>query len=165
MAKLGGRRRLLQAVTAFAAAAAVAVAVLGVRVAQQESRLDEFRAELEGDRLAQAAGAALAAPGSEVVTLTAPEEVPEAEATIVLQADGVGYLISDGLPALSPDRTYQLWAIVGTTVVSAGVLGPDPGVSPFQVTGEIAGLAITEEVAGGVVASENDPVVLWLRNG
>jgi hypothetical protein len=35
-------------------------------------------------------------------------------------------------------------------------------VNPFRVEGDILGLAVTEEIAGGVAVSENDPVALWL---
>lgn len=143
----------------LAAAAVVAVAVLGVRVVQQGNRIDD----LEGDRLAQAAATAMTAPGSEVVTLVDPAG-SAVEVRIALQADGVGYIVADSLPALPADRSYQLWAIVDDVVLSAGLLGPDPAIAPFQVTGTIAGLAITEEVAGGVVSSQNDPVALWLRD-
>ena len=79
-------------------------------------------------------------------------------ARAVLVPDGTGYLWSGGLPLTDPDRTYQLWAIVGTEAISAGVLGPNPSVAPFRITGDVTALAITEEVAGGVVASENQPV-------
>jgi len=76
----------------------------------------------------------------------------------VLVPDGTGYLWSDALPGTAPDRTYQLWAVVGTERISAGVLGPSPQIAPFRIAGEVVALAITEEVAGGVVASENQPV-------
>ncbi len=66
------------------------------------------------------------------------------------------------MPQLAEDRTYQLWAIVDDRVISAGVMGSDPGVSPFQVVGSLAGLALTEEIAGGVVTSQEQPVALWL---
>lgn len=150
-------------VGAVAAAAVIAVAGLGLRVYQQDDRIDALRAALDGDRLEEAAATAVTIPGAELLTLSAPTGTG-IEARITLQPDGIGYLVSDGLPALPPDRAYQLWAIVDDNVISAGVLGPDPGVSPFQVTGNVAGFAITEEVAGGVVASVNDPVAVWLRD-
>lgn len=155
--------RWIGAVSAFAAAAAAAVVLLGVLVVRQGNRLDEMTIALEGDRLASAAAEAVAAPGSQVVTLVDPGGTP-LEVLIAIGPDGVGYLVSDSLPALPADRAYQLWAIVDGNVLSAGLLGPDPGVSPFVVTGDIQGLAITEEVAGGVVTSEADPVALWLRD-
>lgn len=83
-------------------------------------------------------------------------------ASAILTSDGTGYIIADSLPALSEDRTYQLWVIVGDEVVSAGILGNNPGVVQFRAEGNVIGMAISEEVAGGVVVSEADPVALWL---
>ena len=157
------RSPLIRAVGAFAAAAAIAVVVLGVMVTRQGDRLDEMTLALEGNRLEQAAADAMTSPGSEVVILASPAGSP-IEARIAIGPDGVGYLVADSLPALPSDRSYQLGAIVEGNVLSAGLLGSDPGISPFVVTGELQGLAITEEVAGGVVSSENDPVTIWLRD-
>ncbi len=90
------------------------------------------------------------------------------EARVVIGADGIGYIYADTLPALGDDRTYQLWAIVdgeaGQQVISAGIMGSDPEISPFQVTGDLVGLAITNEVAGGVVTSAEDPTTLWISS-
>ena len=73
----------------------------------------------------------------------------------------LGYVFTDTLPDLAADRSYQLWAINDNGVISAGIFGTG-GVAPFVVDGDLAGLAITEEVSGGVVVSENDPVAVWL---
>jgi hypothetical protein len=90
-------------------------------------------------------------------------EVSGSNAIIVLMPDGTGYLAEHTLQPLPADRTYQLWAIVDGKVISAGVLGPEPGVVPFHIDPEgFEGFAITEEVIGGVPASENAPVVAWL---
>jgi hypothetical protein len=67
-------------------------------------------------------------------------------------------VVEDNLGSLPAGRTYQLWALGGAEPISAGVLGPDPQIVAFNVDPGATGLAITEEVAGGVVASENDPV-------
>ena len=90
-------------------------------------------------------------------------EVSGSNAIIVLMPDGTGYLAEHTLQPLPADRTYQLWAIVDGKVISAGVLGPEPGVVPFHIDPDgFEGFAITEEVVGGVPASENAPVVAWL---
>ena len=76
--------------------------------------------------------------------------------------DGEGYLLDDNLATLVPGRTYQLWALVGdrrAPAISAGVLGADPGVTAFKVAGPVVGFAITDEVAPGVVSSEQAPVL------
>jgi hypothetical protein len=43
--------------------------------------------------------------------------------------------------------------------VSLGVLGNDPKVVPFHAGSGVTTLAVTEEVAGGVVASQHQPIV------
>lgn len=119
-----------------------------------------------GNQLQAAVDAVLRDPDARVVTLTAPDG-SAVEASVVIGEDGIGYIYRDTLPALASDRTYQLWAIVsgseGRQIISAGVLGSDPQVSPFQVTGDLQGLAITNEIAGGVVTSEEAPTALWLQ--
>ena len=97
--------------------------------------------------------------GTLVVALTG-----EVNAEVVLGRDGVGYLVSEDLPPLSSQSTYQLWAIVDDRVISAGVLGSAPSVAPFNVDGAAAvdGFALTIEVRGGVVSSEHAPVSIGL---
>lgn len=106
-------------------------------------------------------------PAATIVTMTSPAGAA-VDARVIIGADGIGYVYADTLPVLGEDRTYQLWAIVegadGTQVISAGVMGNDPGIAPFQVTGQLAGLAITNEIAGGVVSSQEEPTTLWLAN-
>ncbi|MDQ3898444.1 MAG: anti-sigma factor, partial [Actinomycetota bacterium] len=81
-------------------------------------------------------------------------------AEAVVMPDGTGYLVKANLPALSKERTYQMWAVVGSAKISVGVLGPEPRIVPFKMDGDVSALAITEEVAGGVVSSRQDPVVM-----
>lgn len=149
------------------ARAAIGVSVAAVLVsAMLALRLAHVTGEVGGEALDRAAAAKVAEPGAEVVTLVGQEGHESAEARVVLGDDGVGYLLADSLPALDPERTYQLWAIVadggGNKVISAGVLGNDPGIAPFQAVGDVAGFAITEEVAGGVVVSQGDTIAVWL---
>jgi len=68
-------------------------------------------------------------------------------------------VVRTNLAPLSKERTYQMWAVVGSTPISVGVLGPEPKVVPFKMHGNVSALAITEEVAGGVVSSRQTPVV------
>ena len=51
---------------------------------------------------------------------------------------------------------------MGGEKISAGPLGGDPGLVPFRASGEVAGLAITEEPAGEVTATDKQPVVTGL---
>ncbi|MBT8213251.1 MAG: anti-sigma factor [Acidimicrobiia bacterium] len=150
-----------RAVAAVSVAAVALSAVLAVRVIDQDRRIEDLTTAMQADPVDQAAQAAITAPGSAVVTLADPAG-NAASVQLVMTEEGIGYVLSDALPALADDRTYQLWAIVGDTVLSAGVMGNDPGITPFQVSGDVVGFAITEEVAGGVVSSANDPLYLWL---
>ncbi|HSQ37743.1 MAG TPA: anti-sigma factor [Acidimicrobiia bacterium] len=147
-------RRWLGAVAA--ATALAALVGLAVVVARQLGDISRFR----DTPLAVAADDARGQPGTRVVSLEG--EVP---AEVVLAADGTGYLLTPEAPALPSDRTYQLWAIVGEQVISAGVLGPTPEVAAFHVTGDVAGFALTVEVAGGVVSSQQEPVAVGLIQG
>ena len=83
----------------------------------------------------------------------------DARAEAVMLPNGTGYLVSADLPALASDRTYQLWAIDGSNVVSLGVLGPDLRPSAFKFVGTPKTLAITDEVAGGVAQPQSKPLV------
>lgn len=155
---LGGRvsawrRRLAAAVAVAALAALIGLAVL---VGQQLGEIDRFH----DSPLAVAAEDTRRQTGTRVVPLQG--EVP---AEVVLAADGTGYLLTPAAPPLSADETYQLWAIVDNRVISAGVLGSAPEVSAFHVSGEVAGFALTVEVAGGVVSSEREPVAVGLLTG
>jgi hypothetical protein len=156
--RTAGWRRALR--VGVASVAAVALAVLGVRVVQQGDRIDRMQSALEDRTVLAAALAANGNPDARQAELRSRDGVVLARAVLV--PDGTGYLWSDGLPRVAPDRTYQLWAIVGTERISAGVLGPAPKVAPFRIAGDVVGLAITEEVAGGVVASEKQPVASGL---
>ena len=100
-------------------------------------------------------------PGSinaELVDPTAGTTVADA----VVTTDGEGFIDGSALPTLAENRTYQLWAIVGERVISVGIMGNRPEISSFRVEGQLAGLAISEEILGGVVVSEQDPVGVWL---
>ncbi len=146
--------RFFKLISGVSIAAIAATAVLAVSVVRLASSDD--------DPTQVAISALLEDPQSEVVTLQGSDGVG-ADAKIVLGPDGVGYIFADTLPAIAADRTYQLWAVVGDEVISAGVLGADPEQSPFQVVGDVVGFAITNERAGGVPVSEGSLVAAWSR--
>lgn len=148
-------RRAPLMLAALSAAAVAVVSVLGVALYLQRSEITDLRS----DPLAAAVDETRGQDGTIVVALSG-----EVNAEVVLGRDGVGYLVSGDLPPLSSESTYQLWAIVDDRVISAGVLGDAPTVAPFHVDGAAAvdGFALTIEVRGGVVSSEQDPVSLGL---
>jgi hypothetical protein len=149
-------------VAGITAVAAALVLVLGVALVRQQSQFDDDLADIEAtlaDRsVLQAANAALLADGRIRVDLTSPTG-GDARARLAITEDGQGFLVDSTLAALGDDQTYQLWAITDDAVVSAGVLGADPGTRAFAA-GEASAYAITIERAGGVIASEQDPYVL-----
>ena len=145
-----------------AAAAAVIALTLGVQVNHLHTQVSALQTS---PKLSAAERAALAAPGTRKIPLVDPTRTRTGStpATIVLTASGTGFVINDrgdGLSALPSDRTYQLWGVVGSRTISLGLLGSHPGIVPFSVAGSpgVSAFAITDEVAGGVVASTNMPV-------
>ena len=152
------RRSFGLGIAAMVAVAAVAMmGFLGIRAVDDRPRTTEIAvgpyAELE-----RSANAALADRASRKVELVSTDGYRSAQAVVL--PDGTGYLVNPNLPKLAAERTYQLWAVVGTAKISVGVLGPEPKIVPFKMNGPVSALAITEEVAGGVVASRADPIVV-----
>ncbi|MEO7804985.1 MAG: anti-sigma factor [Actinomycetota bacterium] len=145
----------------FAAAAAIVVGVLGNQVIQQGQRLDRISATSAYESLFRAAAEASANPRGERIELRSPDE--SLIANIVILSDGTGFIVRDNLPALSAERTYQLWALVNDSRISLGVLGTDPEVAAFRAVAPSKGFAITEEAAGGVATTSKAPVVVGLR--
>jgi hypothetical protein len=157
-----------------AGAAAAAVLALGAAVVFQSGRIGDLNTQmaaqqqqiatlsssLQVEPLQQAATAALSEPDARIANLTG--EGTSHAMRIVVRNDGTGYVLQSSLPELSAGSTYQLWAVVDDTVISAGVLGRNPGIVPFHIDPEgLRGLVITREVAGGVAQSQQDPVVAW----
>jgi anti-sigma-K factor RskA len=138
-----------------AAAALIAVLAVGAAAVLSTTRPDDTRS---------LAATAAESTGSLSVTLASPSGIESVSPEVVITADGIGYLVGDTLPKLNPDRTYQLWLIVDDRVISAAILGNDPEVVEFRAEGDIAGIAISNEVAGGVVVSAVEPTALWLSD-
>ncbi len=154
------RRLRFRVGVAAASVAAVAIAALGIRVADQDRRIGSTQTALQDRTVLAAALAAQGDPAARRADLRSGDGRVLAHA--VLTPDGTGYLWSDGLSRLAPARTYQLWAVIGNEPISAALLGPRPGVVPFRASGDVVGLAITEEDAGGVVVSQNPRLVSGL---
>ena len=148
----GLRRGAGAAIAAMVAVAAVTiVGFVGIRAVNDDR--PGYAKQLE-----RSVAAARGVPGSRSIELASTDGRRSAEAVVL--PDGTGYLVGDGLPALTRERTYQLWAVVGSSTISVGVLGPEPKVVPFKMDGNVAALAITEETSGGVVMSRQSPVAV-----
>ena len=157
-----GRRLLATGAALVAAAAAVIAVALGVQVHHLHTQVSALQSS---PQLSAAERAALDAPSTRKIPLASPPASGPVHtpATVVLTAAGTGFVVDDGTDGLAPlpaDRTYQLWAVVGSKAISLGLLGAHPGVVPFSAAGggSITAFAITDEAAGGVVTSANRPV-------
>lgn len=152
----GGNRIV---VAAMSAAAAVVIGSLGVKVVQQGDQLDRINTALADDAMLTAANLALVDPTASTAKLTSADGGFSASAVVL--PNGAGYVMVHDLPTLDSSRTYQLWGQTSGGLISLGLLGADPGaVVPFHVEAGVAALAITEEVAGGVVQSKNPPALI-----
>ena len=142
------RRRWIGALAA--AAALIAVVALSVALVTKDD---------SGTSLASAYATAKADPANQVVMLKTGDTT---RATAVLEPSGRAFLEPTSLPALTSDRTYQLWGVVDgeSAPVSLGVLGPSPELTLFGVGGPLQALAITEEKAGGVVQTQQTPEIV-----
>jgi anti-sigma-K factor RskA len=144
------RRRAALAVAAVAAAVVVVGLVVGL--VRADNRANNLQAQ------GSAVRNALATPGHETVTLNSPSGT--ALARFVIVPDGRGYLLSSHLPALTGERTYQLWGIFGNRPISLGLLGSSPRQATFTMASSApaSALSITAEPAGGAVAPST-PIV------
>jgi len=152
---------LRMAAVTMAVAAAVTL-FLGVALGRTDDgrlgRLEDQISALQKPAVANAAYAALADPKAEHVELASADG--KGTARVVRLADGTGYLVPANLPTLPAGRVYQLWAVRSDAKISLGVIGAAPGVTAFRMNGPVAAYAVTEEAAGGVAQSQNQPVVV-----
>ncbi len=153
--RAGWPRPLRIAAAVGAAAAIVIVTLLGVKIVDTSEKVNDL---VPGDNLERVAAAAAQRPDARTVALRSSDGRAPAEA--VLLPDGTGYLVRNELPALPANRTYQLWAVVGSNKISIGVLGSKPGPAAFHAPPDAAALAITNEVSGGVVVSYEQPTAV-----
>ncbi|MEA2686444.1 MAG: hypothetical protein QOE93_1639 [Actinomycetota bacterium] len=160
-ARRGGGRGSGVRIGGLVAAASIAasvIGVLGLRVVDDSRRIESITAGVHGDQLERTINAAIADPKAIKVSMQSPDGLLFADAWML--PDGRAYLARTNLPALTPDRNYQLWAVIGDNRISVGLLGSAPEPSAFVADGPVAALAIPEELAGGVVASLQQPVVV-----
>ncbi|HEV7864224.1 MAG TPA: anti-sigma factor [Acidimicrobiia bacterium] len=157
----------LRAAAATMAVAAALTLFLGVALGHRDDgglgRVDRIAAAMQKAGVSNAAYAALADPRAEQVKLVSSDG--KATAQVVRLPDGTGYLVPSSLAALPAGRVYQLWAVRSDAKISLGVLGQTPEVSAFRMAGPVLAYAVTEEAAGGVAASQNQPVIVGFVNG
>jgi hypothetical protein len=104
--------------------------------------------------------AALAVPGARKVSLSTSGGGRQSLEAVILPGNQ-GYLYNPRLDPLSSSETYQLWGVSGSQKVSYGLIGSVPAqVTPFRAGTGVQALAVTAEVAGGVVTTTQSPVVV-----
>ena len=117
----------------------------------------------------------LNAPAS-VVALNEIEAAPDAQAETVNLSDGAvatahwsesvgkAVLVTDGLPALADDQSYELWFVRDGAPISAGVFATADGSTTALLDGSMEPgdvIAVTVEAAGGSPTGQptSDPIV------
>ena len=143
---------------AVAAALVVVALVAGILITGDDDPAGDRSDQIATPALEDVARDVMNDSEATKVMLRSPEG--EMETQVAIGADGSGYLMGNTLPALDDSQTYQLWGITGDLVVSLGVLGPSPGVVAFRADPTLEALAITQEVAPGVVSSENPALLV-----
>ncbi|WP_109210152.1 MULTISPECIES: anti-sigma factor [Microbacterium] len=112
-----------------------------------------------------------------VVALQQIEAAPDAQSATVEVADGgtatahwsesVGeaVLVSQGLPAITDDQSFEMWFVRDGAAVSAGTFDAEDGAATALLDGEVESgdtIAVTVEPEGGSPTGEptSDPIVL-----
>lgn len=97
-------------------------------------------------------------PGSRTAELTSDDT--GATVTVVIGADGRGFVMPEDLPALRDDQTYQLWSLDSAEPISLGLLGSDPRVAVLTIGAGSETLGISVEPATGSPGPTTSPVVV-----
>ncbi len=167
-----------------AAAAAVLAVATSVGLVRARAEIDRLRGEIVAveSRLAdadqrtvtataeareqRAALDVLASPDLVRTTLEGVPPTPNARALALLSpSQGTLLMSARGLPPAPPGRVYQLWAIVGSTPISAGTFVPGADgtsrvLAQVNLSALPAALAVTLEPEGGVPSPTGPKVML-----
>jgi anti-sigma factor RsiW len=153
LAPASGRRRWTwrqPALVGVAAVVAAAIALLGWDVSRLDSKVGNLQSAISRTGIAQSADAAALAPGSRLIGLRTASDAVVADVAIL--PSGQAYVFKASLPVLRSSKTYQLWGLSGTRLISLGLLGPGGAPAGFRLSPGISALMVTAEPAGGVVA-------------
>jgi len=143
-------------VGALAVAACAALGILGVKLNNRTNELNNAHAQSASARLETAASTAMATATRKTVLLS-----KDGTTAANVAIDGAhGYLVTDHLPSLSGDRTYQLWGLIDDKVISLGVIGDNPKVVVFPADSRLTTVMLTNEPAGGVSVTTQTPVTI-----
>lgn len=151
------RDRWSRPLLAAAAVAVVFVVAAGLLVQTRDSGdgSGEFAADPVASMTALAQQLATE-PGSRTAVLTDPDQSMSVD--VIVDDSGHGFLMTAALPSLAAGETYQLWSAHGDTMVSLGMLGPDPTMAVVSIDAGVTDLALTREPVGGSVAPSGAPM-------
>jgi len=141
------------------AAAVAVVFVIGAGLLVQSRGTSDRNGEFAGDPVAEMTALAqelAAQPGSRTAVLTDPGQSMTVD--VIVDGSGHGFLMTAALPSLIAGETYQLWSAHGDTMVSLGMLGPDPKMAVVSIDTGVTDLALTREPVGGSVAPSGAPM-------
>jgi anti-sigma-K factor RskA len=142
------RRVLLSAAAIVAVVAIAGATVFGI--ARSDAPTDSIAA------MTAMANDAARQPGSRTGVLTDSDNTMSVK--VVVDAEGHGFVMTDPLPELPADETYQLWSATDGEMVSLGMLGSNPRMSLVSIDAAVTELAITREPARGSVAPTSGPM-------
>lgn len=159
-ARWRARRPLARLGLVVAGVAAAAIAALAFSLVQANGRVHDLQSALAGHGTQAAVHAALSSPDHRVTDLRTSGGRVLAE--LVVQRNGVGYVVRSTMAKLPATQTYQLWASIHGRPISLGLLGRDPAPgAAFSVGPGAAGvreLMVTVEPGGGVPTPDHAPI-------
>ena len=103
-----------------------------------------------------------AMPGHRDVTLASTNG--KYRISLVVAPSGIGYVTASNLPAAQAAKTYQLWGLKKSAMVSIGIIGTDAARAQFVIPANstFSELAVSLEPSGGSVAPTSAPIVSGL---
>lgn len=154
--RLRPRRPWIRRAAVFVAAAGVLGAIgVGVQSTFELSRevgeLHQVVAQY------QQFNALMSAPGAKTVSRSVPGG--GSGVAVFSPADNKVMFLAAGLPALPPDRSYQLWMVDGSGPHSVGVLDGVDKPMVMDLGAKLDKLAVTVEPRGGSARPTTDPIV------
>lgn len=144
--------RLREFVT-FRKLALGAVAILAVALLSWNVLLQSEVSQLQGQLQQQE---------RQTFALQGTGNASSAQAEVVTLDRGRSVLLTENMPSVPADRTFQIWVIKDGTPVSAGTFKPDSGTSAAAIEASLSGaeaVAITVEPAGGSDQPTSDPML------
>jgi len=172
------RARPRSTLPAWLAAAAAVVLLIGAgayaaRLRGRYEALQERYAAVDDERTRLIHGLArrdstlaeLSGPGVKVIELASTQQRAPSGRMFWNPATARWTFFAHSLPALRPNRDYQLWLITPAGPVSAGVFKPTPdGHASVEATyplprDQLRAIAVTEEPEGGLPAPSGTPLI------